>query len=144
MSIITFDETGVMLDDIAEEIPEEFYRELNGGIVLSPDVKLHPDSIITRSTVNNPKSGTGGNSLFIFGEYHNDRKGLGGLGRYIVIYYGSFIKLYGNVQFERQKEELRRVLIHEFTHHLESLAGEHGLEVKDAVRLEQYKQRFLR
>jgi predicted Zn-dependent protease with MMP-like domain len=127
--VITFDEVGAMLDDIAEEIPKDFYRELNGGIILLPRTKRHPASHNT-------------GNLYIMGEYHNDRKGFGGLGRYICIYYGSFIKLYANATSEQQKEELRKILIHEFIHHLESLAGERGLAIQDAVELEKYKQKF--
>jgi len=131
MATITFDEVGAMLDEIAEEIPEDFYRELNGGIVLLPETKRH-------------REGSKTGSLFILGEYHNDRKGMGGLGRYIAIYYGSFIRLYAYYPPERQREELRRVLIHEFTHHIESLAGERGLEIKDAEQLEKYRQKFFK
>ena len=133
MMKITFEEVGTMLDDIAEEIPKEFYRELNGGVFLLPETKMHPES--AKNTADN---------LYILGEYHNDRKGMGGLGRYIVIYYGSFIKLYACLRPEQQKEHLRRVLIHEFTHHLESLAGERGLEIKDAQRINEYKKRFIK
>lgn len=133
MITISFEEVGLMLDDIAEEIPKDFYRELNGGVFLLPDTKRHPESM----------GGININDLYILGEYHNDRKGLGGLGRYIVIYYGSFIRLYAGLMPEQQKDELRRVLIHEFTHHLESLAGERGLEIKDAQQIEKYKQRFM-
>ncbi|MCL2773253.1 MAG: metallopeptidase family protein [Oscillospiraceae bacterium] len=129
--MITFDEVGIMLDEIAEEIPEDFYRELNGGIILLPDIKMHPES-------KRPED------LYILGEYHNDRKGYGGLGRYIAIYYGSFIRVYANLPREQQRETLRNVLIHEFTHHLESLAGEEGLAIKDAVELEQYRQKFIK
>lgn len=129
--MITFDEVGLMLDDISAEIPQDFYRDLNGGIILLPESKIHPES---------KKSG----NLFILGEYHNDRTGFGGLGRYIAIYYGSFINLYAHLQPEQQKEHLRKVLLHEFTHHLESLAGESGLAVKDAVELEKYKRRFIK
>jgi hypothetical protein len=75
------------------------------------------------------------------GEYHNDRKGYGGLGRYIVIYYGSFIRLFPHADAAWLKNELRRVVRHEFTHHIESLAGEKGLEIKDAIALEKYKKR---
>ena len=128
--MVTFEETGAMLDEIAEEIPQDFYRELNGGIVLLPETKRH-------------REGNKVGNLFILGEYHNDRKGMGGLGRYIAIYYGSFIRLYAHLPPELRRRELRRVLIHEFTHHIESLAGEHGLAVKDAVELEKYRQRFL-
>jgi len=128
--VVTFDEIGAMLDEIAEEIPEDFYRELNGGIILLPELKRHPESHAS-------------GSLYIMGEYHNDRTGFGGLGRYIAVYYGSFIRLYAYFSPERQREELRKILIHEFTHHLESLAGEHGLAVKDAQNLDEYKRKFI-
>ena len=126
--MITIDEVEQMLSDIADEIPEDFYRELNGGIVLSPDVKFHPES-------NNCAP------LHIMGEYHNDRKGFGGMGRYIVIYYGSFARVYSFISPEQQKERLRKILYHEFTHHVESLAGEKGLEIKDAIELAQYRDK---
>ena len=126
---MTFDEMETMLDEIAYEIPKEFYKELNGGIILSPEIKHHPESHYH----------PGG--LYIMGEYHNDRKGYGGLGRYIKMYYGSFMQLYSNMPPQRLREELKRVLIHEFTHHIESLAGERGLEIKDAVQLEKYRLR---
>ena len=135
--MITFDEVGLMLDDVADEIPEDFYRELNGGIILQPESKMHPESRGYDSIGSNP------GELYILGEYHNDRQGMGGLGRYIAIYYGSFIRVYPYLSLDAQKNELRRVLIHEFTHHLESLAGERGLEVKDAQKLGEYKQRFM-
>jgi len=133
--VITFEEVGAMLDEIAEEMPEDFYRELNGGIFLSPETKMHPD---------NPKDGCGQMNLYIAGEYHNERTGYGGLGRYIAVYYGSFVKLYGRLGPKAQKDELRRVLVHEFTHHMESLAGEHGLEIKDAENIEKYKRNFMK
>lgn len=141
MNMITFDEAGLMLDDIAEEIPEDFYRELNGGIILLPEAKMHPESV---GGINDNKRFKRISDLYILGEYHNDRKGMGGLGRYIVIYYGSFIKVYSHISREDQRAELRRILIHEFTHHLESLAGERGLEIKDARKLDEYRQRFMR
>jgi len=124
----TFDELGLMLDDIAESLPKDFYKELNGGIILSPDIKLHPES-------------GGSGNLYILGEYHNDRKGFGGLGRYIVIYFGSFMQIFSYLPPEQQKQELRRILVHEFTHHLESLAGERDLEIQDAHDLAKYRQR---
>jgi predicted Zn-dependent protease with MMP-like domain len=129
--MISYDDVSRIINEIAREIPEAFYNELNGGIILSPDEKLHHES-----NDNQP--------LYILGEYHNDRKGYGGLGRYIIIYYGSFMRLYAYESPERQREELRRVIIHEFTHHLESLAGERGLEIKDAIQMERYKRRFIR
>jgi len=125
--MITLDEMELLLEHIACEMPEDFYRELNGGISLSPEIKIHPES-------------DGTDNLFVLGEYYNDRKGYGGLGRYIVIYYGSFVKMYPHLQTEQQKEKLREILIHEFTHHLESLAGERTLEIKDAQEIERLKK----
>ena len=124
MNMISFEETGLILDEIADEMPDDFYRELNGGIILLPETKTHP----------------GNNSIFIMGEYHNDRKGYGGLGRYIAIYYGSFTRLYGHLDRESFKSELRRTLIHEFTHHVESLAGDRSLEIKDAAGMQKYQK----
>jgi len=110
-----------MLDGIAEEIPREFYRELNGGVILSPDTKKHPLAV----------------DLYIMGTYHQD---LRGLGRYIVLYYGSILRVFGHYNHEQMRAKLREVLFHEFTHHIESLAGEHGLEIKDAQDLAKYRR----
>ena len=35
-----FEEVGTMLDEIAAELPQEFYKDLNGSIILLPEVKL--------------------------------------------------------------------------------------------------------
>ena len=124
--MITFEEMQTMLAEISHEIPKDFYKELNGNIVLLDEVKHHAESAAHAP-------------LYIMGEYHNDRQGYGGLGRCIKIYYGSFMQVYSHYPPERFKEELRKTLIHEFTHHLESLAGERGLEIEDAVQLEKYR-----
>ena len=39
--MITIEEVQTILDEIASEFPQEFYKDLNGGIVLLPQVKLH-------------------------------------------------------------------------------------------------------
>lgn len=110
-----------MLDEIAEEIPQKFFEDLNEGIILLPKYKLHPES---RSS----------DRLYIMGEY---RKSI--TGRNIAIYYGSFERVYYGVSKERLRQILKDTLLHEFTHHLESLAGERGLEIKDAEKLRRYK-----
>lgn len=126
--MVTFDEIGSVLDEIAMTLPTEFYRELNGGVNLLPGIKLHPES---RDSGN----------LYIMGEYVCDPRGLG---RYINIYYGSFVQVYGYADPERRRQELQNILVHEFTHHLESLAGEKGLERKDADAMEKFRRGFLR
>jgi len=120
--MLSFEEVGEMLDDIADELPEDFFKELNGGVSLLPDVRLHPDS-----------GQPGG--LYTMGEYRVER----GMGRYINIYYGSFAAVHPRSSPEQLKRELRKTLLHEFTHHLESLAGERGLEIEDKIKLERYK-----
>jgi len=121
--MVDFDEVGIMLDEIAAGLPQEFYKELNGGIILLPDVK--------RNKIDGSKD------LYIMGEYHRG----GGLGRYIAIYYGSFERVHGHLEREALKGQLAHTLKHEFTHHMESLAGERGLEKEDAQFLEDYLSR---
>ncbi len=41
--ILSFDEAGALLDEMAEEFPPEFYDELNGGIALLPEAKEDPE-----------------------------------------------------------------------------------------------------
>ncbi|MDR0838782.1 MAG: metallopeptidase family protein [Oscillospiraceae bacterium] len=118
--MFTIDDIGAMLDDLATELPQEFYNELNGGVNLLPETKMYDD----------PRAG----ELYILGEYHHDV-----MGRYIVVYYGSLMVKYEHCTAAQMRESLRKLLIHEFTHHLESLAGEHGLEDKDEERLEGYR-----
>ena len=117
----SIDEVEAMLDDIAAELPDDFWKELHGGVILMPDVKYHY---------------AGPGDLHILGDYNNYYN----YGRHIRIYYGSFIQVYGHLPPEHFRAQLRSTLIHEFTHHLESLAGERGLEIKDKIQLEQYKQ----
>lgn len=119
--ILSFDEVGDLLDQMAEEFPEEFYRDLNGGISLLPQAVEDP----------------AGEALYIMGEYCNDM-----MGRYINLYYGSFAALAEQEDWSEEdwEDELYTTLTHEFTHHVEGLAGERGLEIRDQLELEQYKQ----
>jgi len=112
-----------ILEEIATELPQALYNELNGGILLLPQVKRNP---VGRD-----------NDLYIMGEYHSG----GSMGRYIVIYYGSFMELYGHLGRDALKKKLAHTLYHEFTHHLESLAGERDLEKEDKRFLEDYMRK---
>ena len=105
--LLSFDEVGEILDELAEQIPEPFYQDLNGGILL----------------------------LYILGEYCVDE-----MGRYINIYYGSFAALYADEPRETWVEELNTTLRHEFTHHVEGLAGERSLDKKDEAYLLEYRE----
>lgn len=119
--MITIEEMEQILEELAEELPAEFYKELNGGILLLPETKISPEA----------KK----NDLYTMGQYRYSPS----MGRYIVIYYGSFEALYGTLPTENLKQKLREVLRHEFTHHLEDLAGERDLEKEDEAELERYR-----
>ncbi len=110
-----------MLDDIAAEFPVEFYKELNGGIILLPEAKRHEKSV--------------DDDLFVLGEYNRS----GSMGRYITIYYGSFLRVYGHFPGDRIREKLRSTVRHEFRHHIESLAGTDDLERIDRKYIADYQ-----
>lgn len=118
----SIDQVHEMLDEIAEELPIGFFNELNEGIVLLPQVKIHPES-------------TKGKDLYIMGQYSRSITG-----RNIKIFYGSFKTVHKNISRELLYEKLKDTLLHEFTHHLESLAGERGLEIKDAKDMEKFRR----
>ena len=120
--MFTFEEIGIMLDEICEEIPQPFFNGLNGGVNLLPDTVMHESAV--------------DDDLYIMGEYHRDS-----LGRYINIYYGSISRSCAGYTAERMRHHLKKLLLHEFTHHVEALAGERGLEYKDALSIEEYKNR---
>ena len=120
--MVTIDRFEEMAREIADGLPEEFYRELNGGLIIKEERKLHAASV--------------DDNLCILGEYHKDAY----LGRFIVLYYGSYMKIYGHLAESDLKKRLRKTILHEFRHHLESLAGEKDLEVEDAVEIAAYKR----
>lgn len=119
--MITIDEMHQMLDEVAQEFPDEFFESLNGGISLLPERKISRYDL--------------GDDLFTLGEYHNDK-----MGRYIYIYYGSFMKVYGHLSRKALRQQLKKTVAHEFTHHFESLAGERGLEIKDEIQIARYTE----
>ena len=117
--MFTIDEIYDMLDDIADELPQEVFRNLNGGVSLLPETK--------RSSAD-PYGG-----LYTLGEYRHDQ-----MGRYIVLYYGSIRAVHGHEPREELYESLKKLLVHELTHHIEALAGERDLEIEDEKNLNEY------
>ena len=118
--MVGIDEAQLMLDELAAELPPVFFDRLNGGISLLPDVRINPHGR--------------NNELYTLGEYHAG----GAMGRYISIYYGSIQRVYGYLDKNGMREQLKHILLHEFTHHMESMAGERGLEIKDRDQLRRY------
>lgn len=120
--MISIDRFEEILSDLAEEIPQSFYEELNGGIVVEPGYLLHPED----------RSGT----LYVMGQYRIDPA----MGKYIAMYYGSFKRAYRHLDEDELTEEMRKVLRHEFRHHVEGRAGVRDLEVWDAEQIAMYKE----
>ena len=116
--MLSFDEAAEYLDEVADSLPLPLSRELNGGINLLPDEKRSRDVP----------------GMYVLGEYIKNRQ----MGRYIVIYYGSFRHVCAGFDDDRFRQRLKDVLIHELTHHNQSLAGSRELEIKDAIQKEHY------
>ena len=122
MVLFSINEINEMLDDIVEEMPNELFRELNGGVSLLPETKLSAAA---------PDGG-----LYTLGEYRCDQ-----MGRYIVLYYGSICAVHYSDTREELRADLKKLLAHELTHHMESLAGERGLEIEDKRKLDEYMRK---
>ena len=120
--MVTFEECAEMLDEIADSMPFELYRDLNGGISLLPQQKIHPAALHS--------------DLFILGEYIRNS-----LGNAIVFYYGSISRVYGSLPKDKLYEQLVRILHHEVRHHNEFLAGCDDLGLYDKKQIEDYLRR---
>ena len=114
----TYDQMGDWLEEIAGQFPEAFFQDLDGGIQLEEQALPDPDF---------PPG-----EMYIMGEYVHDY-----LGRYILLYYGSFAALLSDEDEEGWKEEIFATVAHEFTHHLEEDAGLHNLDDKDLEFLQE-------
>ncbi|MCL2355978.1 MAG: hypothetical protein FWC70_02305 [Defluviitaleaceae bacterium] len=110
--MLTFEEAQIALDEIADALPPAIFDRLNGGYVLTEEALFDADGLV------------------ILGQYHREPQGLG---RYITVHYGSMVEVYGNFSPKSFRRELKRVLHHELTHHLEDLAGDKSLEIQDEI-----------
>ena len=120
------DRFNFILSDLIDELPQAFFRELSGGIIVSDEA---PESEYSMN-----------NDLFIFGQYR-----VNNLGRQVVIYRGSFEKFYGHYSEDELRNRLRAVLRHEFRHHMEFLSGIHNsasLEAEDRREIQEYLRRY--
>lgn len=121
--MITTEEYRAIVSELMDELPAEFFRELTGGVIVS-EKTLIPDY-------------AQGNDLYTLGQYqvyHGVRQ--------VVMYKGSFDRLYPQADAAETRRRLRGILRHEFRHHLEFLGGIHNsssLEAED----ERQKQAYL-
>ena len=114
-----------IVSELMDELPEEFFRELTGGVILSEALVI-PDYAQW-------------NDLYTLGQYQVCY----GL-RQIVMFKGSFDRLYPQADTEEARKILRGVLRHEFRHHIEFLGGIHNsssLEAEDERQKQAYMAR---
>ena len=112
-----------IISELMDELPSEFFRELTGGVITS-EALMVPD--YARA-----------DDLYTLGQYQV----YAGV-RQIVLYKGSFDRLYPNVDRAEAKQILRGILRHEFRHHIEFLGGIHNGSSLEAAD-ERDKQAYL-
>ena len=123
--MITLEEYKQIIEELLDELPEEFFRELSGGVTVSEALVI-PDYA---------KAG----DLYTMGQYQVSY----GV-RQINMFKGSFDRAYPDADATRARELLRGILRHEFRHHMESLGSIHNsssLEAEDARRKQAYLER---
>ena len=126
--MISTEEYKKIISELLDELPEEFFRDLTGGVIVS-EASVIPDY-------------AQGNDLYTMGMY----KIYSGI-RQIVMYKGSFDRIYRCADAAQAKDILRGILRHEFRHHLESLGGIHNassLEAQDAREKRAYLERHMK
>ena len=126
--MIGIEEYRNIVSDLMDELPEEFFRDLTGGVIVSEASALADYAVR--------------NDVYLMGEYLV----YSGI-RQIVLFKGSFDRVYPLADADEAKRILRGVLRHEFRHHLESLGGVHNsssLEAEDARKKAAYLARFRR
>ena len=124
--MICIEEYRKIVSELLDELPSEFFRELSGGVIVSEAV-VFPD--YARE-----------NDLYTMGHY----KVFSGV-RQIILYKGSFDRVYPRADPDEARKLLRGILRHEFRHHLEYLSGIHdasSLEAEDAREKRAYLARY--
>jgi hypothetical protein len=126
---MTFDHFSARAHQIFEEIPPQF-REGVDGLVIERRAEPHPEL---------PE-------IYTLGEcrteqYPSDFGGPGTIRSFVVLFYGSFVRLSELDEGWDWEEELFETITHEVRHHLESLASEDALEVEDWVMDQNFARR---
>ncbi len=115
--MLSFEEAGRVLDAAVEQLPEGIFVDLNGGVNLLPEEKKGEDG------------------RFVLGLYHRNS-----MGRYVEIFYGSFLRVFPEATDEEFAAELEKTLRHELTHHVENKAGDRTLERWDEEQAELWRE----
>ena len=113
--MLSYEEAGAVLDELVDELPDGIFENLNGGVSFVEEAVTSEDGRYTLGTY-----------------FRNE------MGRYVELYYGSFVELYGEMDDEIFRRRLKSTLHHELTHHIESMAGDRSLERWDDRQSELY------
>ena len=123
--MLSMEEYKKVVSELMDELPAEFFRELTGGVIVSEALVI-------------PDYAQAGD-LYTMGQYQV----YSGV-RQIVMFKGSFDRLYPTASAAEAKNILRGILRHEFRHHIEFLGGIHNsssLEAEDARQKQAYLSR---
>jgi hypothetical protein len=120
--MISIEEYKSIISGLLDELPEEFFRDLSGGVIVSEALVI-PDY-------------ARGQDLYTMGQYQV----YSGI-RQIVMFKGSFDRVYPYADAEEARALLRDILRHEFRHHVEFLGGirnSTSLEAEDERKKQAY------
>ena len=121
--MLTVEEYSAIVSELMDELPDEFFRELSGGVLVSESVEV-------------PQYAQG-NDLYTLGKYRVSARI-----RQIILFKGSFDRAYPQASPDQARRILRGVLRHEVRHHLEYLGGVHDASSLEAAD-EREKQAYL-
>jgi hypothetical protein len=108
------------LEALLDRVPEALLRDLNGGVSVSEEAHRRADD---------PPG------VYILGEYITDPH----LGSLIMLYHGSFARLFGGEPPEVWEREAWSTLRHELRHHVEGAAGLRDLDIEDLMELQRMR-----
>lgn len=126
---MTFSDFRQLLAEMVDEIPEEFMRELQAVLALEEE---HPEPDYQ--------------DVYRLGEYldmgpEQFLGGSSGIGRHVVLYWGSFRRIAAGDPGFDWEEEMWETLTHELRHHVESLAGDASLIAQDELDARAFEKR---
>lgn len=111
--MMTFEAFNTYVTEVLDhEIPQDLLKGLNLGVIVVPRLERNKAE----------------RNFIIKGHYVQNK-----LGKQIILYYGSFRYLFANKTEDEWKDEILSTIKHEFTHHLEALAGQ-----EDLAKMERY------
>ena len=126
--MIGIEEFKEIVSELLDELPEPFFRNLTGGVIVSEAAPI--------------PNYAQGDDLYTMGQY----QAFSGV-RQVIIYKGSFDRAYPMANADEARNILRGVVRHEFRHHMEFISGVHdetSLEAEDEREKQKYILRHLK